>query len=453
MIYLLTNNLNYRVIYSFHTLKKEGVPVKILMTDFDLRFFNDIKEAGLDENDIVNPYVLYGGFKNQKTIHFSLQDIGFNESYQLFGKADTLVVSKKDGKVRAKATYAARVVNEITYSDQNETVLRDEKFDSKGRLVQKNLFVAEKEPLQTEYLNHDGLPFLTISYGLSGENRRIENLIHLVDLDGFNQFYATQSEFLAAFIRTAVGKIGTDDQIVTLDSMWATKIIDKLPMAEKGHVVQNLFAQGARFEGTPLATILPKEELHPISEHDKALVGQWHFNDAQLISESQEAQQKLAQINAENDITKRSGLIKNALGSTGDDFGALGNVFFTFGKNIHVGEHFFSNFNVVFVDDAPITIGDNAKVGPNVQFLTAGHPINPIARTFGGKGISKPIRVGDNAWFGGGSIILPGVNLGDNVVVAAGAVVTKSFGSNVVLAGVPAKVIENIDSEKFDFGS
>ena len=96
------------------------------------------------------------------------------------------------------------------------------------------------------------------------------------------------------------------------------------------------------------------------------------------------------------------------------------------------------------LDVCPIRLGKNAMIGPNCQFLTPLHPLDPHERN-AGKEYGAPITIGDNFWAGGGAIILPGVTLGDNVVVGAGAVVTKSFGDNVVLAGNPARIIKEIE--------
>ena len=99
------------------------------------------------------------------------------------------------------------------------------------------------------------------------------------------------------------------------------------------------------------------------------------------------------------------------------------------------------------LDVCPITIGDNAMIGPNCQFLTPLHPLDPDERNSGLE-FGKPITIGKNFWAGGGVIVLPGVTLGDNVVVGAGAVITKSFGDNVVLAGNPARVIKEIPAKE-----
>ena len=91
-----------------------------------------------------------------------------------------------------------------------------------------------------------------------------------------------------------------------------------------------------------------------------------------------------------------------------------------------LGENFYSNWNLTMLDVCPIRIGDNAMIGPNCQFLTPLHPLDPQERNSGIE-YGKPITIGDNFWAGGGVIVLPGVTLGNNVVAGAGAVITKSF--------------------------
>ena len=132
-------------------------------------------------------------------------------------------------------------------------------------------------------------------------------------------------------------------------------------------------------------------------------------------------------------------------------FGAIGERFiinqpFTcdYGCNIFLGEDCFINFNCTILDEARVTIGKNAFLGPNVSIYTACHPLDPENRN---KFIewAEPVSIGDNVWIGGGVTILPGVTIGDNVVIGAGSVVTKNFPSNVAIAGNPAKIIKSLD--------
>lgn len=114
-----------------------------------------------------------------------------------------------------------------------------------------------------------------------------------------------------------------------------------------------------------------------------------------------------------------------------------------YGTHITTGKNFFANYNCVLVDVAKITFGDNCMLGPNVSIYTAGHPIHPDTRNSGYEyGIE--VIVGNNVWIGGSTTIVPGVHIGNNVVIGAGSVVTKDIPDNVVAAGNPARVIREI---------
>ncbi|GFK35393.1 Maltose O-acetyltransferase [Vibrio cholerae] len=140
---------------------------------------------------------------------------------------------------------------------------------------------------------------------------------------------------------------------------------------------------------------------------------------------------------------KRVEIIKSLLGSTGNSIHIESTFNCDYGLNIHVGENFYANFGCVILDVAEVRIGDNCFIAPQVGIYTATHPIDPIQRNSGLE-FGKPIKIGNNCWIGGHATINPGVTLGDNVVVASGAVVTKSFGSNVVIGGNPARVLKEI---------
>lgn len=116
------------------------------------------------------------------------------------------------------------------------------------------------------------------------------------------------------------------------------------------------------------------------------------------------------------------------------------------GKNIHVGKHFIANFNVVILDIREVRIGDHCMIGPNTMITTAGHPLSPKRRR-NHIGVAKPVVIGDDVWIGGNCTILPGVTIGNNVVVAAGAVVTKDVPDNCVAGGVPAKILRRIEND------
>ncbi len=132
------------------------------------------------------------------------------------------------------------------------------------------------------------------------------------------------------------------------------------------------------------------------------------------------------------------------LGSCSDDVYIEPTFNCDYGKNIHVGEKFYANYNCGFLDVCETRIGKNCFVAPQLGIYTAAHLINPIERCEMGVEYGKPVTIGDNCWIGGHATINMGVTFGNNVVVASGAVVTKSFGDNVVIGGNPAKVIKKI---------
>ena len=110
-----------------------------------------------------------------------------------------------------------------------------------------------------------------------------------------------------------------------------------------------------------------------------------------------------------------------------------------FGKHITIGNHVFINHGCSFLDLGGITIEDNALIGPKVNLITENHPIDPTQRK---SLILHPILIKKNAWIGAGATILPGVTIGENSIVAAGAVVNKDVPANTIVGGVPAKIIK-----------
>lgn len=120
------------------------------------------------------------------------------------------------------------------------------------------------------------------------------------------------------------------------------------------------------------------------------------------------------------------------------------------GKNVHLGNNVYFNFNATMVDDTHIYIGDYTMLGPNVVIATAGHPILPELRE---KALqyNMPVHIGKNCWLGAGVIVLPGVTIGDNTVIGAGSVVTKDIPANVVAVGNPCKVLREISEHDKEF--
>ena len=116
------------------------------------------------------------------------------------------------------------------------------------------------------------------------------------------------------------------------------------------------------------------------------------------------------------------------------------------GKNIFIGDDFTGNFNLTILDIREVYIGNHVMIGPNTLITTVGHPLSPKARR-GYMAKAAPVRIGNDVWIGGNVTILPGVTIGNNVVVAAGAVVTKDVPDNSLVGGVPARLIREIEND------
>ena len=117
------------------------------------------------------------------------------------------------------------------------------------------------------------------------------------------------------------------------------------------------------------------------------------------------------------------------------------------GRFVHFGKGVYANFGLTLVDDTHIYVGDHCMFGPNVVIATGGHPLEPGLRRQGLQ-FNRPVRIGRNCWIGAGALILPGVTLGDNVVVGAGSVVTRDLPSNVLAVGNPCRVLRAIAPEE-----
>lgn len=122
--------------------------------------------------------------------------------------------------------------------------------------------------------------------------------------------------------------------------------------------------------------------------------------------------------------------------------------YFCYGTNIELGESTYINFNCNFVDDTKIIIGNRVMFGPAVTIATVGHPINPNYREYM---YAEPVIIEDNCWIGAGSIICPGVTIGENSVIGAGSVVTKDIPANSVAVGNPCRVLRTINEQDMKY--
>lgn len=167
--------------------------------------------------------------------------------------------------------------------------------------------------------------------------------------------------------------------------------------------------------------------------------------DSDLIAERLECKKICRKYNnlEPDKIAEREEILKSLFAKVAGDILIEQPFYCDYGYNISVGKNFYANYNLVILDEAKVTFGDNIFIAPNCSFYTAGHPINAQERN---KGLeyARPITVGNNVWIGGNVCVLPGVTIGDNCVIGAGSVVVKDIPSGSVAVGNPCKVIKSI---------
>ncbi|ANZ63736.1 acetyltransferase [Secundilactobacillus paracollinoides] len=182
------------------------------------------------------------------------------------------------------------------------------------------------------------------------------------------------------------------------------------------------------------------------SELEKLNNGDWYyFLDSAVVARKARAAQLCQDFNAlpATDAAAQTAKIRDLFGTAGTRLSVQAHFHCDYGKNIHVGDDFLSNYNLTILDIAPVTMGNHVMIGPNVGIYTVNHPMTASGRREY-KAKALPITIGNDVWLGGNVVILPGVTIGNNVVVAAGAVVNSDVPDNTLMAGVPAKPIKSL---------
>ena len=144
----------------------------------------------------------------------------------------------------------------------------------------------------------------------------------------------------------------------------------------------------------------------------------------------------------DNEAKRR--MLKQLLGHVADDQIIINQPFYCdYGKQISVGRRFFANFNFTVLDEAPVTIGDDCFIGPNVSIYTACHSTDPVERN-SRREWALPVTIGNNVWIGGSVTILPGIKIGDNVTIGAGSVVVNDIPDGCIAVGNPCRVVRKL---------
>lgn len=185
------------------------------------------------------------------------------------------------------------------------------------------------------------------------------------------------------------------------------------------------------------------------TEKEKMISGKpYKAFDKKLFAERQYAKEQLYMLNSlhPNKVEERDRILKTLLGKTKNNFFVEPPFRCDYGYNIELGENFYSNYNLIILDCAKVSIGDNVLIAPNVGIYTAGHPLHYEKRNEQYE-YAFPIEIGNNVWIGGNVVINPGVSIGDNTVIGSGSVVTKDIPANVIAVGNPCRVVREITHE------
>lgn len=183
------------------------------------------------------------------------------------------------------------------------------------------------------------------------------------------------------------------------------------------------------------------------SQRDRMLAGDYYIADDPLLRrDSNRAANLVAAFNATrgDDQLGRDRILRKLFASVGEGTIIRPPIRCDYGFQTSIGARSFANWGLICLDVGKIEIGNDVQLGPNVQLLTATHPLEPSARLAKWES-SRSIVIGNNVWLGGGVIVCPGVNIGCNTVVGAGAVVTRDLPANVLAVGNPARIVRPIE--------
>ncbi len=187
---------------------------------------------------------------------------------------------------------------------------------------------------------------------------------------------------------------------------------------------------------------------------DKLHTGELYLpGDKEIMKEQTKRLDRLYDFNhtRPSEFDKRQEMMKEMLAEVGEGCYIESPFYSNWGGgHVHFGKHVYCNFGVTMVDDTHIYVGDDTMFGPNVTVATAGHPLLPELRAKGYQ-YNAPVHIGKNCWIGAGVLIMPGITIGDHVVIGAGSVVTKNLPSNVIAVGNPCHVLREVNEHDREY--
>ena len=186
-----------------------------------------------------------------------------------------------------------------------------------------------------------------------------------------------------------------------------------------------------------------------MTDKERMLAGRlYSANDLELKADSKKSRMltRLFNNTTEEQSEYRVNLLKELFGKTGENIYIEPPFRCDYGSNISIGNNFYANFDCIILDVCKVEIGENVMFAPRVCVYTAAHPIDAEIRNTGLE-FGKSVKIGDNVWIGGNTIINPGVTIGNNVVIGSGSVVTRDIPDNVIAVGNPCRVLREITKE------
>lgn len=189
-----------------------------------------------------------------------------------------------------------------------------------------------------------------------------------------------------------------------------------------------------------------------MTELEKCMAGLPFTADESTLTLGRNCKKLIKQLNdlESDDYAGKRKILEQLFGSIGEHVHIDIDFHCEYGKNIHIGNNVIINMNCTFVDNNRIDIGNRVLIASDVKIYTATHSTNPAVRNYGPnpdpdywcETYSKPIRIEDEVWIGGGAILLPGVTIGKGSVIGAGAIVTRDIPPYCVAVGNPCRVIK-----------